>query len=183
MTTQAPWFPCHAITFEHALEDVQALVAGFLEIRPDASWLLLAFDAAASERHLWTAWLAMRRGYADGSAISRNADAEFLRLLSGTHQIRIGFERAGLASGDERAWLLRLPETMDDGVLPTTEWRAFSTESQPMINMLGARLMPNRPEPTLAGLNRLCIEYHEQGANTSGEKLFLGHIIAAQTSA
>ena len=183
MSSQPPWFPCHAISFNSPIDDSEKLVTKFIEHRPDSNWLLLVFDAAASERHLWSAWLAMRRGFAQGTAISRNPDGEFLRLISGTHQIRIGFERAGIRSGDESAWIVRLPDDNESGTLPETEWKSFTADALPLINKIDADLITARPEPRLSGLERLCIESDVDSNILLGESLFINHIIQAQTSA
>ena len=52
----------------------------------------------------------LRRNELRNSMVGNNVDTEFLRLISGTHQIRIAFQRAGLMQGDERAWIVYLPE-------------------------------------------------------------------------
>jgi len=54
----------------------------FNELKSDNRWLLLAFDVAASERHLWTAWYSTKRNEKNGKMIANSMDAEFIRLSS-----------------------------------------------------------------------------------------------------
>ena len=105
-----PWFPAWGIHFPEPLDDPQNVISIFNEWRPNERWLLLSYSAAASEIHLWTVWHALRRRELRNSMVGNNVDTEFLRLISGTHQIRIAFERAGLKQGDENAWIVYLPE-------------------------------------------------------------------------
>jgi hypothetical protein len=37
-------------------------------------------------------------------------DAEFLRVLAGTHNVSEAFKRAGLANGTTTGWLLHIPD-------------------------------------------------------------------------
>ena len=61
------------------------------EWRNSNRWLLLAFDAAASEIHLWTAWYKLRTNENVGSMVAKTPDTEFLRPISGTKQINRAF--------------------------------------------------------------------------------------------
>ena len=107
---RVPWFPAWGIQFNEPLDDPRTIVGVFNEWRPSERWLLMAFDAAASEIHLWTAWHSLRRRELRKEMVGNNVDTEFLRLISGTHQIKTAFERAGLRSGDQSAWIVHLPD-------------------------------------------------------------------------
>ena len=89
-----PWFPAWGIEFSEPIENPSPTVSLFNEWRPSERWLLISFSAAASEVHLWTVWHALRRRELRNSMIGNSVDTEFLRLISGTHQIRTAFERA-----------------------------------------------------------------------------------------
>ena len=43
--------------------------------------------------------------------IANSVDAEFIRLIAGTHQVKIAFNNAGIRKGDESSWIIRLPES------------------------------------------------------------------------
>ena len=49
---RVPWFPAWGIQFSVPLDDPRTIVGVFNEWRPSERWLLMAFDAAASEIHL-----------------------------------------------------------------------------------------------------------------------------------
>ena len=56
-----PWFPAWGIKFDSEIIDFKEILSSFNELRPDEKWFLLAFEVAASEKHLWTAWYSMKR--------------------------------------------------------------------------------------------------------------------------
>ena len=107
---RVPWFPAWGVRFPQPLDNPQDVVSIFNEWRPDNRWVLVSFSAAASEIHLWTVWHALRRRELQNLMIGNSVDTEFLRLISGTHQIRTAFERAGLQQNDEAAWIVYLPK-------------------------------------------------------------------------
>ena len=77
--SQVPWFPAWGIEFSNPIDDILAIVLEFNSFRPSNRWLLVAFDAIASEMHLWTTWYSMRRREVSGSMVAKTPDAEFLR--------------------------------------------------------------------------------------------------------
>ena len=92
--------------------------------------------------------------------VARTCDAEFLRLISGTHQISTAFERAGIRSGDQSAWIVNLPETAIGGdlgqmELPRTSYLDNEVEAARLMEHLGASLLARRPVPSETGLLRL----------------------------
>ena len=105
-----PWFPAWGIEFDKEIEDVKEFLSTFNHLRPDDKWLLLAFEVAASENHLWTAWYSMKRNQMKEKMIANSPEAEFLRIIAGTHQVRIAFENAGIRNMDQSAWIIRLPD-------------------------------------------------------------------------
>ena len=84
-----PWFPAWGVKFQEPIEDLDYFIKKFNEFREDNRWALLAHDIVASEVHLWTAWYALRRKEERGETIARTPDVEILRLISGTHQIKL----------------------------------------------------------------------------------------------
>ncbi len=142
---------------------------------------MLAYEAAASEVHLWTAWYALRRNEESGGMVAKTPDAEFLRLISGTRQINKAFERSGIAIDDKCAWIVMLPDAQLGGSfgeysIPQESYNVATEEAIRLIEHLGGSLMPNRPIPTATGLERIGSEYLE-GAGIAGiEDLFLSHI-------
>ena len=56
-----PWFPAWSIKFSDEIQNPLDVVSLFDKWRPNDRWLLMAFEAAASEVHLWTTWFAVRR--------------------------------------------------------------------------------------------------------------------------
>ena len=82
-----PWFPAWGIKFNMEIEDFREVLSTFNNLKPDEKWLLLAYDVAASEKHLWTAWYSMKRNQLKGKMVANSPDAEFLRIIAGTHQV------------------------------------------------------------------------------------------------
>jgi len=160
---QIPWFPAWGIEFQHPVKDSQNLVKTWLEIRPSGRWVMISGAVAVSERHLWAVWSHASRNEMLGQMVARTVDTEFIRILSGTHQIRVAFERAGVRKGDDHAWLLYLPEHpgFDEfGQVisyPAKENKQEIDVSKAMT-WLGGDLLTARPSPNLESLNRLGIE-------------------------
>jgi len=142
---------------------------------------MLAYEAAASEVHLWTAWYALRRNESSGEMVAKTPDAEFLRLVSGTRQINKAFERAGIAIDDKCAWIVMLPDSelgddFGEFSIPLESYNETTEEAIRLIEHLGGSLMPNRPTPTSSGLERIGSGYLE-GANIEEiEDFFLSHL-------
>ena len=95
--------------------------------------------------------------------VARTIDAEFIRILSGTHQIRVAFERAGVRNGDEHAWLLHLPlhPGFDDygqsKIYPNIDKKNEFDASKAMT-WLNGDLWTARPSPNTDGPKRLGID-------------------------
>ena len=162
-------YPCWGISFTDPIEDASKLVESFLEWRNDERWLLLCGPAAISETQLWTAWLGLCSRHASSTMRANSVDVEFIRLIAGTHQIRIGFERAGLADGDRTAWLVHLPELSSEMIeemeWPTVNRVALDREADRLMCVLNAKLLPYGPNPHEDSVQRLGL--HVEDAETS----------------
>lgn len=176
-----PWFPAWGIEFSKPIENPSSIVSVFNEWRPSDRWLLLSYHAACSEVRLWTVWSALRRREESDRMIARTPDAEFLRLVSGTRQLSIAFQRAGLSEGDGFAWIVFLPEfTLGEEFGETEVLRSTYSdndlEATRLIEHLGAKLLPKRPIPTEEGLIRLgALEDGRTIEPQSRENAFLTH--------
>ena len=117
--------------------------------------------------------------------VARTCDAEFLRLISGTHQLSSAFERAGISSGDQSAWIIHLPEIkigeeFGRMEIPRTSYLDNEIEATRLMEHLGARLLARRPVPSEAGLLRLgVIESGDSIEATRQEDSFLLHTALA----
>ena len=177
-----PWFPAWGVKFQEPIEDLDYFIKKFNEFREDNRWALLAHDIVASEVHLWTAWYALRRKEERGETIARTPDVEILRLISGTHQIKLGFQRAGIRYGDEMAWIVYLPDltgTANFGEIeiPRSTYSSLDENARKLSEYLGGTIIPKRPIPNLDGLKRIGIEGFENNLNNSEiEYLFLSHM-------
>ena len=101
--------------------------------------------------------------------VARKTDAEFLRLISGTRQIKIAFDRAGLQIGDTAAWILYLPEFEISATFGQTEiereiYNNNQLDAERLSEHLNAQILPQRPFPNVEGLIRI-------GAIMDGEKI------------
>ena len=158
-------FPCWGLSMSSPVEDVSTLAQTLLEWRENDRWLLLGRHAAISEKQLWTAWAGVGGRKSHDTMRSHSLDAEFIRLIAGTHQIRIGFQRAGLSDGDQTAWLIHLPE-FSDGTIGEMKWPelnrvALDQEADRLMCVLNATLLPHAPVPHEESVQRLELEIEE----------------------
>ena len=164
-----PWFPAWPIKFSDEIQNPLDIISLFDKWRPNDRWLLMAYEAAASEVHLWTTWFAVRRLEEKNKMVARKTDAEFLRLIAGTRQIKIAFDRAGLQIGDTAAWILYLPEFEISDTFGQTEiereiYNNNQLDAERLSEHLNAQILPQRPFPNVEGLVRI-------GAIMEGEKI------------
>ena len=182
--SRAP-YPCWGLTLANPVDDAGQLVGSFLEWRKNERWLLLGGPAAVSEKQLWTAWLGLASRHTNSSMRANSLDAEFIRLIAGTHQIRIGFERAGLANGDKTAWLVHLPEFPNDPISemnwPTLDRVALDREADRLMCTLDAKLLPHAPIPHEESVQRLDLQVEDTQSLDfdSIERSALAHIALA----
>lgn len=145
-----PWFPAWKIEFDAPVDDPRIIAAMLLENRQDDRWLVIGEHTPVSERHLWATWLALKDRIEGNTAISKTLDGEFIRLLSGTHQMSLAFKRAGLRTGSEKGWLVRLPNwENNEGTNPLLpeNYLEFEEDAYELMCWIGADLSPGRPFP------------------------------------
>ena len=155
-----PWFPAWAIEFSSPIDDVPTLISEIEEWRPDNRWSLISYQVAASEVHLWSVWHKSRSNEQRERMIARDPGAEFLRIISGTRQIRTAIERSGVSNGDTKAWLVRLPEIdtiggIGETSIPMDEYNNHSRDAERLIEIIGGAMIPRRPFPTMDGLRKI----------------------------
>lgn len=161
-----PWFPAWGVDLNEPINDVGVLVGDWIERRPSDRWALIAGPIPSSDRHLWASWHVATRNEERDSMVARTIDAEFIRILAGTHQIRLAFDRIGPREGDGHVWIVYLPRTTgidSNGLLE--EYPAH----EPAIEQMASDLMPwlngelrtARPVPNREGADRLEIPSSE----------------------
>jgi len=176
-----PWFPAWGVKFQQPIENLDGLISKFNDFRENNRWALLADEIVASEVHLWTSWYSLRRREERDEMIARTPDVEILRLISGTHQIKSAFQRAGVKKGDEKAWIIYIPkkEKIDIEEIEI-ERRIYSDKddnARKLAEFIGAKIIPRRPTPNISGLERIGIEGNFANLNYSQiEDLFLSHM-------
>lgn len=176
-----PWFPAWGVKFSEPVENVFSVVSVINEWRPSNRWMMLAYEAAASEMHLWTAWYALRRNEDSDEMVAKTPDTEFLRLISGTRQINRAFERAGIALDDKCAWIVLLPDSDLGGgfgeySIPLDSYNEATDDAFRLIEQIGAKLIPNRPIPSTDGLKRIGCNHRKDSVISEIEEGFLSHI-------
>ena len=115
--------------------------------------------------------------------VANSPDAEFLRIISGTHQVRIAFENAGIRNNDHAAWIVRLPEieiseNIDENLINREIYNFYELEANNLIERMNGSLIPQRPKATLEGLKRIKYE-NEINIEKSLEECFLLHLISS----
>jgi len=161
---QTPEFPCRRVFLGKPVTNSRDLVNKWLECRIDDNWVLVCGSAFAGEAHAWVALTVLNRNVARGKMKSNSLDGEFIRLLSGTHHVSLGFTRAGLIEGDEYAWMVDLSQS------------GKQTDYEMQAGKMGFELSSVRPSMELFEAGRLGIESGES------EDIAIGHIHFADLS-
>ena len=115
--------------------------------------------------------------------IANSPDAEFLRIIAGTHQVRIAFENAGIRNSDHSAWIIRLPDIelspkVEDNFINREVYNNHELEAIYLIERMNGSLISQRPKPTLEGLKRIVYE-NTIIESKSLEECFLLHLISS----
>ena len=98
--------------------------------------------------------------------------------------MRVAFSRAGVREGDNRAWLLRLPEWNDGNEVPelTVMNPELNHQADSLMGWIGAELIALRPHPTLEGMVRLGAIEDDEEDPANWESLALSHIALADVA-
>ncbi len=164
MSANVTTFPCWGVELSSPVEDVLELATQFIEARPDECWVLVGEHAAVSDRQLWTAWFVLGSNHRNGTMRSNGLDGEFIRLLAGTHQVKVGFQRAGIAKGDNACWLIHLPKWAEETgeappqAYPDLEQVELAETASRLMNVLKGTLRTHRPHPSENTIERLCLD-------------------------
>ena len=180
---QMPWFPAWGMKVKDEILDENEILESFSKNKPDKNWMLLAFDAAASEKHLWTAWYSMKRNEKNSKMIAKSLDAEFIRLIAGTHQVRVAFNNAGIRNGDQSVWIIRLPERkigdeISQVFINRDSYNNYDEEANILIEKMNGGLLSKRPAPIIEGLKR--IGYNREITTQSLEECFILHLVSSK---
>ena len=184
MHHQMPWFPAWGMEFNNQIIDTNEILKVFNQYKNDNRWLLLAFDVAASEKHLWTAWYSMQRNKKMKKMIAKSIDAEFIRLIAGTHQVKIAFNNAGIRNGDKLAWIIRLPESeigneLNEVFMNRESYNNFDNDANILIERMNGKLLTQRPVPSFEGLKRIGYA-KEINSTQSLEECFILHLVSSK---
>ena len=158
LVVQTPQFPCRRVFLGKPVSNSRDIVNKWLECRINENWVLVSGSAFAGETHAWVALTVLKRNIERDKMKSNSLDGEFIRLLSGTHHISLGFTRAGIVEGDEYAWIVDLSEGDEQ------------SDYTMLAEKMGFELISDRPSLDLFDATRLGID---SGAS---EDIAIGHI-------
>ena len=169
-------FPCWSWESPEPL-DLKSFVRSFQKIVPDQRWVFCRSDVAQTPRQLWTAATVSNRNTERGTAQARTLDAEFLRVLAGTHNVSEAFKRAGLPNGAMAGWLLHIPDQSALEDLQTTGEKA-----EQLLKNLGLSETSSVLEVNVNGAKNLGIALDENVDLSRIEASLIGHILLADVS-
>ena len=173
---EMPEFPCVKLDISNQSSN---FIGEFIEQRSDESWLLMSNYAAQGQQQLWTAWLLAKRAFSNNKALARTLDAEFLRYIAGTHHVSEAFNKVGIKSLDNTAWLIFLPNHLADldEIKPSFSLTEFHLEVESLIQKLNLKVIEGKPEINIEGLKKMGIPLPESKLNLIDS--IIGHIISA----
>lgn len=178
MQAIAMWetFPCWSWKSNEPLE-LKSFVQSFQAIVPNQRWVFCRSDVAQTSRQLWTATTVSNRNTERGTAQARTLDAEFLRVLAGTHNVSEAFKRAGLQNKSTSGWLLHIPDQ-------TTSMNAetIDEKANELLNGLGLSKTSDSLEINLNGAKNLGITLDETIDASRIEASLIGHILLADVN-
>lgn len=169
-------FPCWSWESKEPV-NVSTFVKSFQEIVPNQRWVFCRSEVAQTPRQLWTAATVSNRNTERGTAQARTLDAEFLRVLAGTHNVSEAFKRAGLANGTTTGWLLHIPDQSS----PIDSETMQRDARQLLANLkLTETSSPLEISPT--GAKQLGVALDDSTDGTRIEASLIGHILLADVS-
>ena len=169
-------FPCWSWESSEPLE-LKSFVQTFQKIVPNQRWVFCRSDVAQTPRQLWTATTVSNRNTERGTAQARTLDAEFLRVLAGTHNVSEAFKRAGLPNGTTSGWLLHIPEQNAPMDVETID-----SEAEQLLTNLGLSQTSSTLEINIDGAKNLGISLDESIDSSRIEASLIGHILLADVS-
>jgi len=169
-------FPCWSWESTEPLE-LKSFVQSFQKIVPNQRWVFCRSDVAQTSRQLWTATTVSNRNTERGTAQARTLDAEFLRVLAGTHNVSEAFKRAGLQNKSTSGWLLHIPEHATSEIPDSVE-----QEANQLLNGLGLSKTSEDLKINFEGVKNLGISLDESTDLSRIEASLIGHILLADVS-
>lgn len=97
-----------------AVEDPRALAMALDALEVEGTFVVLADDVLASDRHLAAAVGMAHRRWERGRAVGRTLGAELMRCLAGSHHIGEAIRAVGLQAGAAKGWLVGLGAGHDE---------------------------------------------------------------------
>ena len=111
------------------------------------------------------------------TAQARTLDAEFLRVLAGTHNVSEAFRRAGLAQGAQSGWLLHIPN-IDE---PHNDDEVTSS-AQSLLSKLGLTSTEDSLRINQNGAEKLGVTLDGETEPIRIEAALIGHILLADVN-
>ena len=169
-------FPCWSWESSQPIE-LKSFVQAFQEIVPDQRWVFCRSEVAQTPRQLWTATTVSNRNTERGTAQARTLDAEFLRVLAGTHNVSEAFKRAGLSNGSTKGWLLHIPDQTN-----SIDTESLEQNAQQLLTGLGLETTSETLDINLEGAKKLGISIDDAIESNRIEASLIGHILLADVS-
>ena len=169
-------FPCWSWDSEKPI-DLKQFVHSFQESQPSERWVFCGDKVAQTPRQLWTAAVVSSRNIERSTAQARTLDAEFLRVLSGTHNVSEAFKRAGLAQGAQSGWLLHIPNI--DQPLNDDDVRS---SAQSLLTNLGLTKTETSLQISSNGAAKLGVTLDGETEAIRIEAALIGHILLADVN-
>lgn len=169
-------FPCWAWNSNNPI-DLKQFVHAFQESQPSERWVFCGNEVAQTPRQLWTAAVVSSRNIERSTAQARTLDAEFLRVLAGTHNVSEAFRRAGLAQGAQSGWLLHIPnidEPQNDDEV--------SSSAQVLLTTLGLTSTEDTLRINQNGAEKLGVVLDGETEAIRIEAALIGHILLADVN-
>ena len=105
-----PEFPIRRVKFVEQISQPREFVGNWLEKRPSEYFVLLAPTAVVSDAQLWVAKNKAFLNQDRSLMRSQTIDGEFIRLIAGTQNMNLAFDRVGITQGDGEAWIAYIGE-------------------------------------------------------------------------
>ena len=157
--------------------DLKQFVQSFQESQPSERWDFCGDSVAQTPRQLWTAAVVSSRNIERSKAQARTLDAEFLRVLSGTHNVSEAFKRAGLAQGAQSGWLLHIPN-----IDQPQNAEDVHSSAESLLTKLGLTSTENSLHISLNGAEKLGVSLDGETESIRIEAALIGHILLADVN-